>query len=151
MDEKCRKIKESITEYVYNELQGELKSEFEAHLNSCPECRQEAEQQKQILSAYQSMKVDFSEDVWLVQRQNIIKKLEAGKKGILQTIFSNMLVRRLSYAMIVMIFIGISTFAYVRHMLIEKEIVKNLDMYQNMDVIEQLDILEHIADNGDNS
>jgi|SRR5208283_4277065 len=151
MDEKCKSIEERLTEYIYNELPENLKAEFDMHINSCEKCRLEVEEQRKILSLFQDMKVDFSEDVWHIQRQMIMRKLETEKKGLLELLRSNIAIRRLGYAFIILFFIGVSAFAYIRHIMYEKDIVKNLEMFQNIDVIEELEILEHMADNGDNT
>lgn len=80
MDEKCKSTEEKLTEYVYNEMPETLKAEFEAHINSCEKCRLVVEEQRKIISLFQDMKVDFSEDVWHIQRQIVMKKLETEKK-----------------------------------------------------------------------
>ncbi len=45
---RCCRIKKRISSFIDGEIQGKEKAKIEAHLNSCPECRNEAEKLKQV-------------------------------------------------------------------------------------------------------
>ena len=79
---KCGIKNEMLVDYIYGEtVTGGGRASLEAHINGCPECRAELEKLKAIMEAAASIKVDFSGDIWNMQRSAIMKKLKRKEKS----------------------------------------------------------------------
>jgi len=59
----CKNIKKDLVAYIYNDIDEKKKSLIQKHLRSCPECRREVEELKEVLLCADTLKKDIEETV----------------------------------------------------------------------------------------
>jgi len=77
----CQDIQEMMVEALYNELAGEQKADFDAHLESCPDCArqyQEMVETLRIMSARETVKPD--EAFWTGYSERLSGRLDSEEK-----------------------------------------------------------------------
>jgi hypothetical protein len=160
MKKECEFFSDKLLEYAFNELDGEpeLKKKIEEHTAICTDCWNKVDgYRKTSAAAAAAMKPEFSEDVWEMQRRQIIKRVthkvdviaEARKflKNVLTT-------RKLAagFALFVALAAGAGAgFTYYSHeekLREERVITAKIDMFENMGVIERLDFYKKMQEKG---
>ena len=74
----CQDIHEMIVEALYGDLDGDRKVEFDAHLQSCPECARQYRQMVdtlRIMSARETIEPD--EEFWTGYSERLVENLES--------------------------------------------------------------------------
>ena len=149
---KCWTKSELLVDYIYGELDDRAKAhEVEDHIKTCPECAREAAELEAVLKAAKANTVDFSEDIWAMQRQNITRKIRkaAAPAGsflkLLRTAFG---VKVLSAAAAILVMAGVGT-VYYRAVIMPKAeqpaISEKIELLQNLEIIERLDFYEKMS------
>jgi len=59
----CNDIKQDLVAYIYDEIDEEKKSQIKKHLDSCPKCRKEYEELKEVLLCADTYKKEIDEAV----------------------------------------------------------------------------------------
>ncbi len=156
---KCGMDREEIIDYINGETEAPGKKEkIKKHLKECGECAAEAEKYRNIIKSVKTIKADFSEDVWAMQRGAIIRKLREEKKESLPARFLKFVsgvfsLRRAGLAFLLFAAFGAGLFyygSYRQGISLEKErkITRNLDFYESLEVLERLDYYKKIAREG---
>jgi len=57
----CKSIKKDLVAYIYDEIDKEKKAQIKKHLNSCPECRNEYKELKEVLLCADTYKKEIHE------------------------------------------------------------------------------------------
>jgi hypothetical protein len=148
---KCTISSGTLVDYIYGEIDDVSKlHEIELHIKSCPDCLMEIGRLEAVKKAAEANRVDFPEEIWSVQRQNILRKIRTdapAKKsfgGIFHGIFD---VKKLSLAALIIIMAGIGT-QYYRNVKIldeQKAMADKMELLQNMEIIERLDFYEKMS------
>jgi anti-sigma factor RsiW len=150
---KCGIKSETLVDYIYGEIEpgGDING-LEAHISGCPGCRAELERLRAVREAGASLKVDFSADVWNMQRSAIMKELKKKKKTgmdvfeFLRGKFPAGAI--LAAALILMVAGAVITFFYhAKAVEQQRTFAEKSEMLQNLDVIERLDFYEKISEN----
>ncbi len=160
MSKKCGMDREEIIDYINGETEAPKKrDEIKKHLKECEECAGEAEKYRNIIKSVKTIKADFSEDVWAMQRESIIRKLREEKKESLPARFFKFVsgvfsLRRAGLAFLLLAAFGAGFFyygSYRQGISLEKErkITKNLEFYESLEVLERLDYYKKISREGD--
>ena len=150
---KCGIKNEMLVDYVYGETgPGTGLAALESHISGCPECRAEIEKLKAVSKAAASIKVDFSEDIWTMQRSAILKKLKKNEKkrvnlpGFFRGLFPAGAI--LTAAMILIVAgAGLTYFYHSKSVEQQRTLAEKSEMLQNLDIIERLDFYEKISEN----
>jgi anti-sigma factor RsiW len=160
MKKECEFFKGKLIDYALDELDAEpeLKKKIEEHTASCTDCWAEVDGYRKTSSLAASvMRVDFSGDVWEMQRKQIIKRVtrrvnvlaEIGK--FFTAAFTT---RKLAagFALFIVLAAGVGAGAvyYNNAKQLEKErtITSRIDLLDNMEIIERLDFYKEMSDQG---
>ena len=156
----CEITEETIIDYVNGELWDTAKTkEIERHIGKCRKCAKKAKAYKDVVKAARSITAGFSDDVWAMQRESIIRKLREKKKkniivSFLEFVFGTTAARRAGLAFLTLLVVSGGIFYYrdyrqeIRFER-EKEITEKLDFYESLEVLERLDYYKKIAREGD--
>lgn len=55
----CKRFKQDVTAYLYEDLPEDKRNDFEQHLKACPACKQEFNQVKKVLEGADTLKSDI--------------------------------------------------------------------------------------------
>jgi anti-sigma factor RsiW len=150
---KCGIKEETLVDYLYGEIgPGGEKDSLEEHIRACPECRAEIKKLEALRAAAESMKVDFSPDIWDMHRASVMKGLKkiGKRKNFISGLFGAHVPARalLAAALIVLLAgAGVTYFYHVKAEEQQKVFAEKAEMLQNLDVIERLDFYEKISEN----
>lgn len=160
MKKECEFFSGKLLEYVYNELDAEpaLKKKIEEHIAICTDCWKKVEDFRATsAAAADSMKPEFSEEVWEMQRRQIIKRIKhrVDVAAEIRKFLKNILTTRklaAGLALFIMLAAGAGAgFTYYRHqeqLRTERIITAKIDMFENMGVIERLDFYKKMHEKG---
>lgn len=82
----CQKNQEMMVEALYNELADDSKANFDAHLQSCPDCARQYQQMAETLQIMsQREAVEPDEAFWAGYSERLSERLESKLDTVLQT------------------------------------------------------------------
>jgi predicted anti-sigma-YlaC factor YlaD len=160
MKKECEFFREKLFDYVSGELTPDVTEKVKEHVGICPDCWQIVDDYKKANStAVNVLKVDFTEDVWEIERKEIIKrvtqKTDVRKEIIkaLKILFTTKRVLTSAVATVVLVcFISIGMIQYNQNQELnkEKQIIQNVGLFEDMGILERLDFYQKIAEKGVN-
>jgi len=160
MKKECEFFREKLSDYVSGERTPDIAEKVKEHVEICPDCWQITDDYKKANSTVSDvLSVDFSEDVWEMERKEIIKramqKTDIGKEIIkrLKILFTAKRVLTSAVVTIILVcFIGTGVIQYNKSQEIKKErqIIQNIGLLKNMEILERLDFYKKIAESGVN-
>jgi hypothetical protein len=158
MKKECMFFDDKLLEYALAELdtEPELKAKIEGHTSICMDCWKKVDAYKKTsAAAAAAMKVDLSEEVWEVQRKEIIKRvtyrvdvLAEIRKYILKMLTT----RKLAAGFALFMFLaagagaGFRYFEYSEKLKSERVMISRVDMLENIEIIERLDFYKKMAE-----
>lgn len=107
----CKKIAELIDEYLNDELNEEIKKNFENHINQCQACKDELQFAKAIQKAVKESKLPDAPEDFIVRVHTAIDKekiIELPQKKTKQIIFARRWQSGIAACLIVAAFLGIN-------------------------------------------
>lgn len=156
MKKECEFYNDKLLEHAYGELTPDLEKKVSEHIGICVDCWKKADGYKKASKvAAAAMQVDFSGEVWEMQRREIIKRatyrVNIWKEAVkfLVDIFSG---RRLAAGLALFILLaagGVAGFKYFQHEKVleaQMTITNKIDMFDNMPIIERLDFYSKMSD-----
>jgi len=158
MKKECEFFREKLRDYAMGGLESEpeLVRKISEHTAICAECWNEADAYKKAMETAASvMRVEFSEDVWEMQRREIIKRVTyrpdiiAGIKKALASFFTT---RRLAagFALALIVAAGAGAafrhYSYTRELKTEQTVISRLDMLENIEIIERLEFYKKLSE-----
>ncbi|HDQ26374.1 MAG TPA: hypothetical protein ENN43_06490 [bacterium] len=155
MSDKCGFPRDRLMEYVYSGTE-EAKdiAEIEAHIKGCAGCAEKAAGYKSAIKAYSEIKVDFSEDVWDIQRQEIIRKIRKERKDpfaavlkVFSFVFGH---KKLGFALLLVALAGVWAGHYRNQAALQRDrvMIEKVDVLENMEILERLDFYRDLAELG---
>lgn len=157
MKKECAFFDGKLLEYAMDELEAEpeLKKKVEEHVSGCADCWKKADGYRRAMrTAAGVMKVDFSDEVWEVQRREIIRRV-THKTDVLRAVreFLGRLLttRRLAagFALTLVLAAGAGAgyryYANARQLHAERTMISKVDMLENMELIERLDFYKKMS------
>lgn len=158
MKKECEFFDDKLLEYALGELdtEPELKKKIGEHIGICTDCWKKVDEYRQASAMAASvMKVDFSDDVWAVQRKEIIRRvtyrvdvLEVIRKFLVKVMTTRKLAA--GFAMLIMLAAGAGAgfkyHAYQENLKAERTMTSRIDMFENMEIIERLDFYKTMND-----
>ena len=157
MKNKCDSLEEKIIEFVYGEAEPGTEEEIKAHLDSCEGCKRKVAGYKKVAERAGSIKVDFSDDIWRMQRESIIRRVrkekDAGVLGWLGKAVRGLFeARKLSFALAVLLLIavgaGIQNYKKNEMLARDKAITEKFELYENLEILERLDFYAEVSQKG---
>jgi hypothetical protein len=158
MKKECVFFDDKLLEFAFGELEAEpdLKKKVEEHVAICEDCWKKVDEYKRAArAAAGAMKVDFSEEVWEIQRKEIIKRITyrpdyaaAVKKFLLGLITT----QKLAAGFALLIFLaagagaGLKYREYTEKLKAERTMISKVDMLENIDIIERLDFYRKMSE-----
>jgi anti-sigma factor RsiW len=150
---KCGIKSELLADYIYGEIEDKARlRSLEQHIKDCPDCTREAAELGEILKAAKAARVDFSGDIWSMQRQNIIRKIrkiKAPGKGLSAVWHALFDIKKLSVAAVILVMVGVGAqyYRYIKASQEQSAIADKLELLQNLEIIERLDFYEKMSNN----
>ncbi len=158
MKKECGFFRDKLADFAMNEMDAEpeLKKKIDEHVSICTDCWKVVDAyRKAAETAASVMRVEFSDDVWEMQRREIIKKAthKADVLGALRKSLGSFLITRklaAGFALAVMVAAGAGAAykynSYRQEIRAEKTIISRLDMLENMEIIERLEFYKKISE-----
>ena len=158
MKKECEYFSDKLMDYAVGELAPEFLARVQEHAGMCTDCWKKVDEYKKAASvAADAMRVDFTDEVWEMQRREIIKKAtyrvnvlaEIGK-----FIVKAISARKLAAGVALLILLAAGTgagymyFKNEQQKQMEKTITNKIDMFDNMALIERLDFYEKMSESG---
>jgi|YelNatPaOPRAMG01_1025707.scaffolds.fasta_scaffold15432_6 hypothetical protein len=160
MKKECEFFRDKLLDYSIEELDTEISQKVKEHIEICPECWKIVDDYKKTNSLITGMlKVNFSEDVWEMERKEIIKRATQKidiKKEIIKIFKLLFTTRRVLTAAVLTIFlvfcITLGGIQYKKNQELNKEkiIIENIGLLENMELLERLDFYKEINKKGVN-
>ncbi len=148
---KCGVDNSLLADYIYGEIEDASKvKELEGHIKGCAECAKETDALRAVLKASKLSRVNFSEEVWSMQRQDILRKVRQSKPtpvSFMKAFFGLFSFKKLGLAVLIVVMAGVGTqyFRYVKSVEQQKAIAEKMELLQNLAIIERLDFYEKIS------
>ncbi len=147
MNEKCGITDETLVDYVYDEIEDAAKrKEVEEHIKTCAECGAGVKELELVKKTAENADVDFSDDIWDVHRQGVLRKLAKKEKPMrnFREVFN---VKTFALAAIILLMSGVGLQLYRSFQATQEQqvIADKADLLQNIDIIERLDFYEEIS------
>ena len=160
MKKECEYFADKLLDYSMEELEPDIAEKVKQHIEICPECWKITDDYKKTSSITAGvLKVDFSEDVWEMERKEIIKRAtqKTDIKKVIVKIFKMLFTakRVLTAAVATIIFICSITTGFIQYkknqeLTKEKHIIQNIDLFENIEILERLDFYQKINEKGIN-
>jgi len=144
--------KEEILDFVCGEIaDADKKQEIEEHIKSCAQCAAVEKEYRAVTDAANTLSVDFSEDIWKMQRDSIIRRLRKT-----ESVFDKIRVfaaglfeiKKIGVAFLLVLFIGAGATVYKHNKTLarDKAITEKMEFFENMEIIERLEFYEKVAE-----
>ena len=158
MKKECEFFSGKLLEFAMGELEAEpeLKKKIEEHVSICTDCWKKVDgYRKAGETAASVMKVDFSDDVWEMQRKEIIRKVtqKPDVAGAVRKFLTGLLtVNRLAAGFALVLMLATGTVAglkyhdYAEKLKAERVMISKVDMLENMEIIERLDFYKKLSE-----
>ncbi len=146
----CGVSSEALAEYIFGEMEPSEASRIAGHIKECSACREEIKKLSAVSEAVKSIEVDFSGDIWDMQRASIIRKLEKKEKqnvSIFRVFSPGFMLKTAGAAALIFILAaaGFKAFDYIKTVESRQAIAGNTEMLQNLEILERLDFYEKIS------
>lgn len=158
MKKECQFFRDKLLDYSIGELEPDISEKVKEHIEICTDCWKIVDDYKKISSiTVDILKVDFSEDIWEMERKEIIKritqKIDIVKeiKNILKILFTTNRVLTAVFATILLVFcITVGGVQYKKNKELNKEkiIIENIGLFENIELLERFDFYKKIAEKG---
>lgn len=158
MKKECGFYDDKLLEFSFGELDAEpeLKKKVEEHLAICIECWEKVDgYRKTSATAAAAMKVDFSDEVWEMQRREIIKRAtyKVDVLAEIRNFITGLLTtRKLATGFALLVFLAVGSgagynyFKYAEKLKSERVMISKVDMLENIEIIERLDFYKKMAE-----
>ncbi len=160
MKKECEFFRDKLLDYSIGELADDISEKVKEHIEICPDCWKIVDDFKKTNSITAGvLKVDFSDDIWEMERKEIIKratqKIDIKKEimNILKILFTAKRVLTAAAAAILLIFcITIGGIQYKKNQELSKEktIIENIGLLENIEILERLDFYKKLGEKGVN-
>ena len=160
MKKECEFFRDKLLYYSIDELDTELSQKIKEHIEICSDCWKIVDDYKRTNTLIiDVLKVKFTEDIWEMQRKEIIKRVTQKfniKKeiiNILKLLFTTK--RVLTAAVFTFLLLFSITFGTIHYKKIqelnkEKVIIQNIDLLENMQLLERLEFYKKLNEKGVN-
>ncbi|MCX8093079.1 MAG: zf-HC2 domain-containing protein [Candidatus Goldbacteria bacterium] len=156
MKKECEFFRDKLLDYSMDELDADIVEKVKAHLEICPDCWKIVDDYKKINSiTVNVLKVDFSDDIWEMERKEIIRRVTQKidlKKEIIRILKILFTVKRvLTAAVVTILLVTCITFGgiqYKKNQELNKEkiIIENIGLLENLEILERLDFYKKLGE-----
>jgi anti-sigma factor RsiW len=156
MKKECEFYDDKLLEYACGELTPGLEKKVSEHTAICVDCWKKVDGYKKASQvAASAMKVDFSDEIWEMQRREIIKRVTYRVniwKELVKFLVKSFSTRKLAAGFALFILLaagGAAGFKYFQHEKVleaQMTITNKIDMFENMAIIERLDFYTKMSD-----
>jgi hypothetical protein len=160
MKKECEFFRDKLLDYSIGELDLTLSEKVKEHIEICPECWKIVNDYKKTQSiSAELLKVDFSDEIWEMERKEIIqrvtRKIDIGKEIInrLKILFTVKRVFAATIATILLILsitVGGIQFKKNQELNKEKIIIENISLLENIAILERFDFYKKLEEKGVN-
>lgn len=156
MKKECEFYSDKLLDYAYGELPLELEKRVSEHAAICVDCWKEVDGYKKAAQvAASAMTVDFSGDIWEMQRREIIKRVVYRPnifKEAVKFLVRSFSARKLAAGLALLVLMAAAGAFGLKYLNDEKtleaqmNITNKIDMFDNMPIIERLDFYKKMSD-----
>lgn len=158
MKKECGFFRDRLFDFSIGEIEPDIAEKIKEHIELCPDCWKIVDDYKRTDSTVAGiLKVDFSEDIWQMERKEIIKratqKIDIKKEvlKILKMLFTTKRVLTAAVATVLLVFcVMVGGIQYKKSQELNKQkiVIQNIGLFENIELLERLDFYKKINDKG---